>query len=189
MAKLIFRYGAMGASKTANALMVAYNYKERGQKAIIFKPEIDDRDKGGVVKSRCGIESKVVLIKVSDNIVDLLLKHKEKIDCVIIDESQFLNKKQIEQLIEITDNHNIPTICYGLRTDFKGELFEGSKWLMCWADTIEEIKTICWCGKKATFNARLEDGKIIKHGEKIKIGGNESYIALCRKHWKKEELI
>jgi thymidine kinase len=187
MAKLIFRYGAMGASKTVNALMVAFNYKERNQFALVLKPEIDSREGTNIIRSRCGIQSKVELIKDSDNILDLLSKHSKKVDCVIVDESQFLSKKQIEQLTEIVDDHNIPVICYGLRVDFKGDFFEGSKWLMCWADTIEEIKTICWCGKKATFNARLEDGKVIKHGEKIQIGGNETYISLCRKHWKRGE--
>ena len=109
-------------------------------------------------------------------------------NCIIVDEAQFLKKAQVAQLVQIVDEMNIPVICYGLRADFRGELFEGSTWLMAWADTIEEIKTICWCGRKATFNARVHDGKIVREGEQILLGGNSTYISLCRKHWKSGEL-
>ena len=105
------------------------------------------------------------------------------VDCIIVDEAQFLTKEQVEQLVHIVDDLGIPVICYGLRADFKGELFEGSHWLLTWADSIEEIKTVCWCGKKATCNARISNGRVVKEGEQIVLGGNESYVALCRKHW------
>lgn len=187
MAKLYFRYGAMGASKTAQALMTAYNYHERGQKSIILKPSIDTREGSKVIKSRCGLESEVTLVNKDTDIfslISLMFLHESKLNCVIVDEAQFLTKDNIEQLCQIVDDLGIPVICYGLRADFRGNLFEGSQWLMTWADTIEEIKTICWCGKKAIFNARLLDGKIVKNGDQIQIGGNESYMSLCRKHWK-----
>lgn len=190
MAKLYFRYGAMGASKSANALMVEYNYRERNQNAILLKPAIDDRDGKDLVKSRAGISKTAKLVYENSNIYKLTEREIEKgpTHCVIIDEAQFLKKKQIKQLTKIVDDLDIPVITYGLRTDFKGNLFEGSKWLLAWADSIEEIKTVCWCSRKATMNARVVNKKVIKQGEQIKIGGNESYIALCRKHWKRGEL-
>ncbi|MCK5808625.1 thymidine kinase [bacterium] len=187
MAKLYFRYGAMGASKTANALMVAYNYKERGQRALIFKPETDTREEKNIIKSRVGLSEEAQLISKRDNLLDFVDSEKgksQKVDCVIVDEAQFLTKQQVEQLTDVVDRRNIPVIAYGLRADFRGELFEGSLWLLALADTIEEIKTVCFCSKKAIMNARILDGKVIKTGEQIKIGGNESYVALCRKHWK-----
>lgn len=191
MAKLYFRYGAMGASKTANALMVAYNYHERDQHALIFKPETDTREGKDVIKSRVGLTEKAHLLTRDENIrtnVEKELRNGVKVDCVIVDEAQFLSKQQVEQLSDIVDVLSVPVIAYGLRADFKGELFEGSLWLLAWADTIEEIKTVCFCSKKAIMNARILDGKVIKKGEKIKIGGNESYVALCRKHWKEGRL-
>ena len=164
MAKLYFRYGAMGSSKTANAVMVQYNYRERGCKVLMLKPKLENRDGATIVRSRCGLEAECRYVEDLDQI------SLDGISCVIVDE------------------RNIPVICYGLRTDFRGELFEGSRELLCWADTIEEIKTICWCGRKATFNARVHDGKIVRHGEQIMLGGNSTYISLCRRHWKSGEL-
>ena len=163
MAKLYFRYGAMGSSKTANAIMVQYNYEERGQKALMVKPALENRDGARVVASRSGLQAECEFIE------DLTLEKAKEYDCIIVDEAQFLTKA--------------PVICYGLRADFQGNLFEGSLWLLAWADSIEEIKTVCWCGKKATCNARLSGGRVIKEGEQVLLGGNESYIALCRKHW------
>ncbi len=186
MAKLYFRYGAMGASKTANALMVQYNYEERGKRALLFKPAIDNRDGEHIVKSRIGIFNEAHLVNDETDLfydVDRLLRH-ENVDCVIVDESQFLSKAQVEQLTRIVDQLDVPVIAYGLRTDFQGELFEGSSYLLAWADSIEEIKTVCYCGRKATMNARLSNGKVVKNGDQIQIGGNESYIALCRDHWR-----
>jgi len=182
MAKLYFRYGAMGSSKTANAIMVQYNYHERGQNALMLKPKLDNRDGDRVVGSRSGLSAPCRYVEEMDEI-DLTAY-----DCVIVDEAQFLSKAQVKRMVDIVDDMGIPVICYGLRADFQGNLFEGSHWLMAWADTIEEIKTVCWCGRKATMNARVMDGKVVKAGEQIVLGGNESYVALCRKHWAKGEL-
>ncbi|HRZ78614.1 MAG TPA: thymidine kinase [bacterium] len=185
MAKLYFRYGAMGASKTSNALMVEYNYRERGQNAVIMKPSIDTREGVDVVKSRIGIGVKAVLIFPDSDVFKTVdsLNRDSKIDCIIIDEAQFLSGDQVDQFCKVVDLLSIPVIAYGLRADFRGELFEGSLRLLAMADTIEEIKTVCWCSKKAIMNARVVNGKVVKEGEQILIGGNESYIALCRKHW------
>ena len=182
MAKLYFRYGAMGSSKTANAIMVQYNYHERGQNALMIKPCLDKRDGERIVGSRSGLSAPCIYMEEIDG-VDL-----SAYNCIIVDEAQFLKKAQVEKLVDIVDNLNIPVICYGLRADFRGNLFEGSTWLMAWADTIEEIKTVCWCGRKAMCNARVVDGKVAREGEQIVLGGNESYVALCRRHWKSGEL-
>ncbi|MBQ8506153.1 MAG: thymidine kinase [Clostridia bacterium] len=182
MAKLYFRYGAMGSSKTANAIMVQYNYHERGQNALMIKPRLDNRDGERIVGSRSGLSAPCIYMEEIDT-VDL-----SAYNCIIVDEAQFLKKEQVQQLVDIVDDLNIPVICYGLRADFQGKLFEGSTHLMAWADTIEEIKTVCWCGRKATYNARVVDGKVAREGEQIVLGGNESYVALCRKHWKSGEL-
>ena len=182
MAKLYFRYGAMGSSKTANAIMVQYNYQERGQNALMLKPLLDNRDGARVVASRSGLSAPCRFVE------DLPSIDVTAYDCVIVDEAQFLRKEQVEELVGIVDDLGIPVICYGLRADFQGNLFEGSHWLMAWADTIEEIKTVCWCGRKATCNARVQDGRVVKAGEQIMLGGNESYVALCRKHWARGEL-
>lgn len=182
MAKLYFRYGAMGSSKTANAIMVQYNYHERGQNALMIKPCLDNRDGDRIVGSRSGLSAPCIYMEEIDG-VDLSLYN-----CIIVDEAQFLKKEQVRRLVEIVDQMNIPVICYGLRADFQGNLFEGSTWLMAWADTIEEIKTVCWCGRKATANARVINGKVAREGEQIVLGGNESYVALCRKHWISGEL-
>ena len=182
MAKLYFRYGAMGSSKTANAVMVQYNYRERGREVLMLKPRLENRDGATIVRSRCGLEAECRFVEELDQI------SLEGISCVIVDEAHFLTAAQVRRLVDIVDERDIPVICYGLRTDFRGELFEGSRELLCWADTIEEIKTVCWCGRKATFNARVHDGKIVREGEQIMLGGNSSYISLCRKHWKSGEL-
>ena len=182
MAKLYFRYGAMGSSKTANAIMVQYNYQERGQNALMLKPRLDNRDGTRVVGSRSGLSAPCRFVEELDEI-DL-----SACDCIIVDEAQFLTKAQVQRLVEIVDGRGIPVICYGLRADFMGNLFEGSHWLMAWADSIEEIKTVCWCGRKAIMNARVAGGKVVKAGEQIVLGGNESYVALCRKHWSQGQL-
>ncbi len=182
MAKLYFRYGAMGSSKTANAIMVQYNYRERGQNALMLKPRMESRDGDRIVGSRSGLRAPCHYVEEIDTL-DI-----SSYDCIIVDEAQFLKKEQVQWLADIVDNLNIPVICYGLRADFQGNLFEGSTWLLAWADTIEEIKTVCWCGKKATFNTRVSGGKVVKEGEQILLGGDESYVALCRKHWARGEL-
>jgi thymidine kinase len=182
MAKLYFRYGAMGSSKTANAIMVSHNYRERGQKALLLKPMLETRDGDARVHSRSGLCAPCAYMEDLDE-VDL-----SAYDCLIVDEAQFLKKAQVEKLVRIVDDLGIPVICYGLRADFRGNLFEGSHWLLAWADTIEEIKTVCWCGRKATCNARIQDGRVVREGEQIVLGGNERYTALCRKHWAEGKL-
>ncbi len=190
MAKLYFRYGAMGASKTANALMVEYNYHERDQVAVLMKPALDDRDGAKKIKSRVGMSKDAVLIFSDSDVFKMVSQMNEErgIDCVIIDEAQFLTRGQVDQLCKVVDELGIPVITYGIRTDFRGELFSGSERLMAVADSIEEIKTVCWCSRKAVMNARVVDGHVVKEGEKILIGGNESYVALCRKHWAQGKL-
>lgn len=185
MAKLYFRYGAMGSSKTANLLMVQYNYKEKGQNAIILKPKIDNRDGNLIVKSRIGLEQSCQYVE--DFLKEAKGKWKsedwKKVNAILIDEAQFITEEEANTFADIVDYHNIPVICYGLRTDFTGHLFEGSKRLLEIADVIEEIPTICWCGRKAHFNARVVNGHITTSGEQVMLGGNECYISLCRKHF------
>lgn len=182
MAKLYFRYGAMGSSKTANAVMVQYNYQERGRKVLMLKPKLENRDGATIVRSRCGLEAQCRFV---EELGEISL---DGIECVIVDESHFLTAEQVKQLVNIVDERDIPVICYGLRSDFRGELFEGSRELLRWADTIEEIKTICWCGRKATFNARVQNGRIVREGEQIMMGGNSAYVSLCRRHWREGNL-
>ena len=182
MSKLYFRYGAMGSSKTANAIMVQYNYAERGQRALLVKPQLENRDGERIIASRSGLSAPCHFVE------ELSSLDLTGVACIIVDEAQFLTKGQVEYLVEIVDQKSIPVICYGLRADFQGNLFEGSHWLLAWADTIEEIKTVCWCGRKATYNARISNGKVVKTGAQIQLGGNESYVALCRKHWAEGQL-
>jgi thymidine kinase len=189
MAKLLFRFGAMGASKTANALMVRFNYIERGMKVDMLKPEKDTRDT--TIKSRIGLECECTSVEkylekyYSNGRINITaFENDGEPDAVIVDEAQFLEPEDVDKLADIVDMMEIPVICYGLKTDFQGNLFPGSKRLIELADEIEEIPTICWCGKKAHFNARISNGKIIKIGPQVQAGGNESYVSLCRKHFK-----
>ena len=177
MAKLYFRYGAMGSSKTANAIMVRHNYLERGQRVLMLKPRLDNRDGETMIASRSGLRCHCHFIE------DLDRFNVRDYDCLIVDEAQFLTRAQVERLVRVVDIDNVPVIAYGLRCDFRNELFEGSQWLLAWADIIEEVKTICWCGKKAVCNARVVDGKVAREGEQIVLGGSESYVSLCRRHW------
>ena len=180
MAKLYCRYGAMSSSKTAQAIMVKHNYHERGQSALLIKPAVDTRDGIHTVRSRCGLSDECVLFhEINWNEV-----YAHKYDCLIVDEAQFLTADEVDKLIDAVDGHDIPVICYGLRADFQGNFFEGSHRLMALADTIEEIKTVCWCGRKAIMNARLDGrGGITKQGEQVVLGADDKYIGLCRKHW------
>lgn len=181
MAKLYFYYGAMGSSKTANALMTVYNYKERGQKPLLGKTGKDTRDGATKIRSRIGLESECMLL---EDILSLSDEDLKQYDVLIIDEAQFATKEEIDALSDIVDNLNIPVLCYGLRADFQQNFFPGSGRLMAIADEIKEIKTMCWCGKKATCNARYDENGIVKEGKQFMLGANDSYISLCRKHYK-----
>ena len=182
MAKLYFRYGVMGSSKSANALMVRYNYEERGQSALMVKPAIDQREGTQVVNSRIGLSFPCVWFEELEQMTHPAIKRHQ---CIIVDEAQFLTHAQVDYLTEIVDELNVPVICYGLRADFKGDLFPGSYQLLVMADKIEEVKTICWCGKKAICNARFDArGVVLREGEQVVLGANDCYIGLCRRHWK-----
>jgi thymidine kinase len=180
LAKLYFRYGTMNSGKSIEVLRTAHNYEEQGKKVLLLTPLLDDRNGVGTVTSRIGMQKEAIVI---DDAIDMVeLATAEKPNCILIDEAQFLNKKQVQQLTEIVDGLNIPVIAYGLRADFMGNLFEGSYHLLAIADKIEEIKTVCWyCDKKAIMNMRCKDGRPVFEGQQIQIGGNESYLPVCRK--------
>ena len=182
MAKLYFKYGAMGSSKTAQALITKYNYEENDLRVWLIKPSADTRDGAQVLRSRIGLEAKVEPIAPDVDIRARFQGGKARVsDVIIVDECQFLTEKQIDQLRAIVDEHSIPVICFGLRTDFQTKLFPGSRRLMEVADTIQEIKTICDCGAKATVNARISDGYIVTEGAQVVLGGNDCYIAMCHR--------
>jgi len=182
MAQLYFKYGVMGSSKSANALMARFNYEERGQTALLVKPQLDTRDGEHMVRSRIGLTYPCIYFHELRAMRD---EDVAKFDCVIVDEAQFLQKEEVDYLVHLVDECDVPVMCYGLRSDFKGELFPGSQALLIMADKLEEVKTICWCGKKATFNARFDqDGKVLKEGAQVVLGANDQYIGLCRKHWR-----
>ena len=185
MSQLYYRYSTMNAGKSLELIKVAYNYRERGKNILILVPEVSKRDKNGMIVSRVGLEIEAVPITEDTNILELFIDEnkKEKIDCVLLDEGQFLKKHQVQELTEIVDSFETPVLVYGLKNDFRNELFEGSYYLLVYADKIEEIKTICWCGRKATMVARITDGKFVKTGDQIQIGGNNMYVSLCRKHY------
>ena len=186
MAQLYFKYGSMGSSKTANALMARFNYEERGQETLLVKPQLDQRDGDHMVRSRIGLTHPCVYFHEMRAMGEEALK---RYACVIVDEAQFLTREEVLFLVHLVDACNIPVMCYGLRTDFKGELFEGSYALLVMADKIEEVKTICWCGKKATFNARFDQqGRVLKEGAQVVLGANDKCIGLCRRHWMANDL-
>ena len=186
MAQLYFKYGAMGASKTANALMTRFNYEERGQQTMMVKPRLDTRDGDHLVASRIGLSYPCVYF---DELKQMSIMELQQNACIIVDEAQFLTREEVMHLVYLVDDLEIPVICYGLRADFKGELFPGSEALLVLADKLEEIKTICWCGRKATFNARFDStGNVLKEGEQVVLGANDQYIGLCRKHWRSGDL-
>ena len=186
MAKLYFKFGAMGCSKTAQALITKFNYEERNMKVLLLKPAVDDRDGATAVKSRIGLKEEAVTVGKSENIFN---KYEESFsDCnvIIVDECQFLTPEQVDQLADIVMYKDIPVLCFGLSTDFTTHLFPGSKRLFEIAQSISEIKSVCTCGAKANVNARIgADGRIVTEGNQVQIGGNDSYIAMCRKCWLK----
>ncbi len=180
MAKLYFKYGVMGSSKTAQALITKFNYEERGMNVWLIKPQIDSRDGTGVVKSRAGLSAPAYVFPPEEDIYRSFQQLLQRMDVIIVDECQFLSEDQVDQLSMIVIDYNIPVLCFGLRADFRTRMFPGSKRLMEIADSITEIKTICSCGRKATVNVRLdENGRIITEGEQILIGGNDRYTAMC----------
>ena len=187
MAKLYFKYGAMGSSKTANALITKFNYEERGMRVWLIKPALDDRDGVGVVRSRIGLEQTGDVITEEMNLFEIFRdREKEFNDVIIADEAQFLTPAHIEQLRDIVDNYNVPVFCFGLRTDFRTKMFPGSARLFELADSVSELKTVCTCGGKAMVNARIDgEGNVITEGAQIMLGGNESYRPMCYKCWKK----
>lgn len=183
MAKLYFKYGAMGSSKTAQALITKYNYEENELSVWLLKPSADTRDGRNILRSRIGLEAEVEIVSPQTDILALFRRERlGKCDVIIVDECQFLTMEQIDQLRTVVDEHNVPVMCFGLRTDFQTKLFPGSHRLMEIADTIQEIKTICDCGAKATVNARIDSaGHIVTQGAQVVLGGNDSYIAMCHK--------
>ena len=186
MAKLYFKYGAMGSSKTAQALITKYNYEENGLKVWLIKPSADVRDGADILRSRIGLEARVQVIAPSEDVYKLFTDTRSDCDVIIVDECQFMTPEQINQLRAIVDDYDIPVMCFGLRTDFLTKLFPGSMRLLEVADTIQEIKTICDCGNKATVNARIDgDGHIVTEGAQVVLGGNDSYIAMCHRCWKR----
>ena len=183
MAKLYFKYGAMGSSKTAQALITKYNYEENDLAVWLLKPSADTRDGENILRSRIGLEAEVEIVAPQTNLVELFCRERMgRCDVIIVDECQFLTTAQIDELRSLVDEYNIPVMCFGLRTDFQTKLFPGSLRLMEVADTIQEIKTICDCGAKATVNARIDgQGHIVTQGAQVFLGGNDSYIAMCHK--------
>lgn len=193
MAKLYFYYSAMNAGKSTVLLQSSYNYRERGMDTLLFTPVIDTRYAKGKVYSRIGLNADAISFDSEWNLFNYIKASKEKnpkIECILVDEAQFLHKDQVFQLTDVVDKLNLPVLAYGIRSDFQGEPFEGSLYLLIWADNLIEIKTICDCGKKAIMNARIDaNGNIVRTGSQIQIGGNERYIAMCRKHFKEAQTI
>lgn len=187
MAQLYFYYSTMNAGKSTSLLQSAYNYVERGMSRLILTAAIDDRAEAGTVSSRIGLSEPAETFTAQTDLFAFVSEYvkKDKPNCILVDESQFLTKLQVRQLSDVVDNLNIPVMCYGIRTDFQGELFDGSKYLLAWADKLVELKTICHCGKKANMVVRHnEQGDVVKDGQQVEIGGNDKYVSLCRKHFK-----
>ena len=191
MAKLYFNYSSMNAGKSTALLQANHNYLERGMKTKMFTFSGDNRCEENKIVSRIGISADANSFSEATDLFQNLIEDKElkKIKCVLIDEAQFLKKNQVAQLGKIVDELDIAVLAFGIRTDFQGELFEGSKYLLAWADNLKEIKTVCWCGRKATMVVRLDSkGNILSEGQQLEIGGNEKYVPLCRAHFNKKDL-
>jgi thymidine kinase len=187
MAKLYFYYSSMNAGKSTVLLQSSYNYRERGMHTLLFAPAVDDRAGVGRIQSRIGLSGEGRAFAPADNLLERVrTEHAvQPLACVLVDEAQFLSRAQARQLSDVVDTLDIPVLCYGLRTDFQGNLFEGSAALLAWADTLTEIKTICHCGRKATMVLRVDGtGRVVREGVQIEIGGNEAYVSVCRRHFK-----
>lgn len=186
MAKLYFSYSAMNAGKTTILLQASHNYGERGMNTLLLTAQLDDRAGAGTIASRIGLSAVAETFASNTDLIALITQHHETthLSCVLVDEAQFLTSQQVWDLAHIADHHKIPVMCYGLRTDFQGNLFEGSATLLAVADNLREIRTICHCGSKATMVVRqTQGGDVIREGDQIEIGGNDKYVSLCRKHW------
>lgn len=180
MAKLYFKYGVMGSSKTAQALITKFNYEERGMTVWLVKPQVDTRDGEQMIRSRIGLSAEAYVLPFHKNIYEAFQELNQRVDVIIVDEAQFLSEDQVDQLALIVIEYNVPVLCFGLRTDFRTKTFPGSKRLLEIADSLTEIKTICSCGKKATVNVRMDSqGRIITEGEQILLGGNDTYTPMC----------
>ena len=191
MAKLYFSYSAMNAGKSTVLLQASYNYQERGMNTVLLTAAVDDRKGQGVIASRIGLEQPAEIFQPEDDLFAQIeiAKSQATINCVLVDEAQFLTDDQVWQLARVADELSIPVMCYGLRTDFQGKLFPGSAALLAIADNLREIRTICWCGSKATMVVRMDGkGRVIEDGEQVVIGGEEAYISLCRRHWLARQL-
>ncbi len=192
MAQLYFYYSAMNAGKSTALLQSSYNYQERGMQTLVYTAEIDDRFGSGKVSSRIGLSSPARLYNPQTNLLEEIRAQvaRQPVHCVLVDESQFLTRQQVHELSEVVDELDIPVLCYGLRTDFRGELFIGSQYLLAWSDKLVELKTICFCGRKASMVLRLDQaGKPYAEGEQVVIGGNERYVSVCRKHYKEALVV
>lgn len=191
MAKLYFSYSSMNAGKSTILLQAAYNYRERGMAALLLTAALDDRAGRGRIASRIGLAAEADLFEATTDLAAHIRTRRSEgpLDCVFVDEAQFLTEAQVWQLASVADDMGIPVMCYGLRTDFQGRLFPGSAALLALADTLREVKTICWCGRKATMVARLDgSGRIVEQGEQVVIGGEDRYVSLCRRHWSRQQL-
>lgn len=189
MAKLYFYYSSMNAGKSTALLQSSYNYRERGMNTLILAPSLDDRYGAGRVTSRIGIDADATVFQRDEDLFALVSAQHDadRLHCVLIDEAQFLTRSQVSELGDVSDKLNIPVLAYGLRTDFQGEPFEGSKYLLAWSDNLNELKAICHCGSKATMVLRMDgDGKVVTEGSQVEIGGNDRYISTCRRHFKEE---
>jgi thymidine kinase len=186
MAKFYFYYSSMNAGKSTSLLQSSYNYRERGMSTLLLCPELDNRYGKGRITSRLGIEEEAIIFDQDEDLFQLVTRHQDNqaTHCVMIDEAQFLKREQVYQLGRVCDEINIPVLAYGLRTDFQGESFEGSQYLLSWADNLRELKAICHCGSKATMVLRIDaDGQVVTRGKQVEIGGNDQYVSVCRKHF------
>lgn len=189
MAKVFFYYSSMNAGKSTALLQSSYNYRERGMNTLILAPAIDDRFAVGRVSSRIGLDAAATTFTNDENLFEIVAAacEEQALHCVLVDEAQFLTRDQVFELCNVSDQLNVPVLAYGLRTDFRGEPFEGSKYLLSWADNLNEIKAICHCGKKATMVLRLDEaGVVIQQGSQVEIGGNDRYVSMCRKHFNEQ---
>lgn len=191
MAKLYFNYSTMNAGKSTVLLQAAYNYQERGMKTLLLTAAFDDRAGKGQIASRIGLSAEADVFSSKDNVFEHIkyAQKNQQVDAVLVDEAQFLTEEQVWQLANTADQLRVPVMCFGLRTDFQGKLFPGSAALLAVSDNLKEIKTICWCGRKATMVARLDaNGDVVDEGDQVVIGGNETYVSLCRDHWSRKQL-